>query len=291
MAWIEVRFDTRQPLNEVHEELCFSLGAQAVTYLENGLDEIWEPEPNEDTMFSDATLVALFDATENIKAITDALSQALPKQSIQVNPLEDKEWSRAWMDQFEPMCFGKNLWICPSWKTPPEPDACIVRLDPGIAFGTGTHPTTAMCLTVLDSLDCQNASIIDYGCGSGILGIAAALKGAKTVSAVDHCEQALNSTRANARENAITEACLNTFLPQNCPSVPADIVLANILAGPLVSLAPTLCELTQAEGLLVLSGLLANQKEAVTAAYTPFCTIEDIHMQGEWCCLVLRRFS
>ena len=291
MAWIECRFETTEKKQEEHEELCWGLGAQAVTYLENGLDEIWEPAPNHIPMWSGATVVALFESTVDTQALKTAFKDNFPDISIQLDPLEDKEWTRIWMDSFEPICFGQRLWVCPTWKTPPNEDDCVIRLDPGIAFGTGTHPTTQMCLTVLDGLDVDGKSVCDFGCGSGILGIGAALLGARSVVAIDHCEQAISSSLRNRDDNKISPSVLNAYLPKDAPSDPCDITFANILSGPLIALAPTLAELTSPGGLIILSGLLDTQRADVIAAWQPWAILRSQEQQDQWCCLVLERLG
>ena len=184
--------------------------------------------------------------------------QAFPDHRFEI--LEDKDWVREWMDQFHPVQFGARLWICPSWLTPPEPTAINVMLDPGLAFGTGTHATTALCLEWLDSAPLSGKLVIDYGCGSGILGIAALKLGGNKTYAIDIDPQALLATRQNAEQNQITDQQLEVYYPQSCPLDMADILIANILAGPLASLAQTLNSLIRPGGLLALSGVLEHKR-------------------------------
>jgi len=175
------------------------------------------------------------------------------------------------------------LWICPSWAEPPDPNGIILALDPGLAFGTGTHPTTALCLEWLDSQPLQNCVVIDYGCGSGILGIAALLLGARRVIAVDNDPQALLATRDNAERNRIAPEQLITYLPEQLPpDCRAEVVVANILAGPLQSLAPLLTNLTLPGGRLALSGILAEQAEAVATAYRSNFDLQPFTLRQEW---------
>ncbi|MCL3782939.1 50S ribosomal protein L11 methyltransferase, partial [Prolixibacteraceae bacterium JC049] len=149
-----------------------------------------------------------------------------------------KDWEREWMDNFHPMCFGQRLWICPSWRDVPDENAVNVMLDPGLAFGTGTHPTTAMCLQWLDGLDLAGKTIIDFGCGSGILAIAALKLGAAKAIGIDIDPQAIQASRDNAERNGVSER-LELYLPKDQPeAMTADVVVANILAGPLRELAP-----------------------------------------------------
>jgi len=190
----------------------------------------------------------------------------LPTYQLEI--LEDKDWERAWMENFHPMSFGKRLWICPSWCNPVEPEAVNLLLDPGLAFGTGTHPTTSLCLKWLDSFNIENKIVIDYGCGSGVLGVAALLLGAKHMYGVDNDPQALIASKENAKRNGLPEEKISLHLPDNMPNIQADIMMANILAQPLINLASHLANLTRPGGSIILSGILEEQAEAVSHAYS-----------------------
>ena len=191
------------------------------------------------------------------------MPELTPRQ-FKVELIEDKDWVREWMDQFQPMQFGTNLWIVPSWLAAPHPDATNLLLDPGLAFGTGTHPTTAMCLTWLDANPPVNKSVIDYGCGSGILAIAAAKLGAGSVHATDIDPQAITATRDNAQRNQVT---VQAGLVNDIELPQSELMLANILAGPLAELAPILSQYLVTDGQLVLSGLLVSQAEQLITCY------------------------
>jgi ribosomal protein L11 methyltransferase len=205
----------------------------------------------------------------------------LPPHRIEI--LEDKDWIREWMDSYQPMRFGMRLWICPSWRTPPEPDAVNLMLDPGLAFGTGTHPTTSLCLQWLDGLDLNGKTVIDFGCGSGILGIAALLLGAKKVFAIDNDPQALLATRDNAQRNGLGEEQIQALLPEQLPAdISADVVIANILAAPLISLASQLHGKLRKGGDIALSGILAEQADAVAVAYEPVIQWQSQVQQEDW---------
>ena len=201
-------------------------------------------------------------------------------------PVADREWSRVWEDQFYPLQMGERLWICPSWTQPPDPDAINILLDPGLAFGTGTHPTTAMCLRALDADLPPGKRVVDYGCGSGILGIAAARLGATAVLGVDNDPQAITASRDNAQRNEVPDAAFPVVLPQDdlmaSWQASADWVVANILAGPLVALAPALTSLMAPGGRLLLAGLLVDQAEAVIEAYAPGVALSIADQQEEW---------
>lgn len=189
------------------------------------------------------------------------------------------------MDNFHPMRFGQRLWIVPSWHTAPEPDAVNLLLDPGLAFGTGTHPTTALCLEWLDGQPLDNCNVLDFGCGSGILAIAAKLLGAKQLTCTDIDSQALEATRDNANRNAIDPDDLRVYLPQDMPAGQFDVVLANILAGPLVQLAPQLIGHTRTGGRIALSGILAEQAQEVRDAYSSAFSLDPTAEKEGWVCI------
>ncbi len=199
-----------------------------------------------------------------------------------VEEIADQDWERSWMDNFQPMRFGRRLWIVPSWHAAPEPDAVNLLLDPGLAFGTGTHPTTALCLEWLDGQELAGRQVLDFGCGSGILAIAALLLGAERAVGTDIDPQALEASRDNASRNGIEPARFPVYLPADLPQRQADVLVANILAGPLVSLAPQLTGLVRPGGLLALSGILAEQAEEVRAAYSAHFDLDPTAEREGW---------
>ncbi|MDH5592420.1 MAG: 50S ribosomal protein L11 methyltransferase, partial [Gammaproteobacteria bacterium] len=244
MAWIQFIFNSTPDAADQLSDMLSVCGAGAVTFQDNADQPIYEPAIGSTPLWSATNVIALFDAAiepdEIIQALTEQLApQVLPNYRIEA--VEDKDWVREWMENFHPICFGKKLWICPSWRKPPQDDAINIMLDPGLAFGTGTHPTTALCLNWLDQADVKGKYVIDYGCGSGILAIAAAMLGAKKVIGIDTDPQALEATQANAERNRVQ---VDTYLPDDCPEIPCDLLLANILAGPLQSLAEQFAALT-----------------------------------------------
>jgi ribosomal protein L11 methyltransferase len=189
------------------------------------------------------------------------------------------------------MRFGRRLWICPTAaQTPDDPDAVVVRLDPGLAFGTGTHPTTALCLQILDSLPVSGRRVIDYGCGSGILGLAALKLGAAHVTAVDLDPQALLATRENAIRNGVS-ASIDVQGVDDGGLVQAYCVMANILAGPLIELKPKLTAACEPGGYLLLSGLLRTQAYAVRAAYSGAFAMVQVVERDDWCCIYAQRVA
>ena len=273
-GWQELRFDTTPDRVDQLENWLFAEGAVAVTLEDAGDEPLLEPGPGETPLWQAITLVALFHADVDTSVLKtsvppDLLDKALP-DSLYV---PDRDWERVWMADFQPMSMGQRLWICPSWCDPPDPNAVNVFLDPGLAFGTGTHPTTALCLEALDRWVCPGMTVIDYGCGSGILAVAAHKLGAAAVWAVDNDPQAIVATRENAARNRLPADAINVGLPDEfatrADSVQADLVVANILAGPLQTLAPELIRCARQGGRLILAGLLEHQGSALMAAYAP----------------------
>jgi len=270
MSWIQITAQVPEKQVEPLSEALMANGALSVTQAEGGNEEIFEPDPGTTPLWRETRVTGLFAADTDAKAIVQALKQQLPAladTSFKVEILEDKDWVRAWMDQFKPMRFGERLWIVPSWHTPPEPNAVNLLLDPGMAFGTGTHPTTAMCLRWLDAHAPIGRTVIDYGCGSGVLAIAAAKLGGAAVHGTDIDPQAIQASRSNATRNevSIDFRLVNDF--ETDPPPPAELVMANILAGPLQQLAPTLARHLAPGGTLILSGLLRAQAAPLIDLY------------------------
>lgn len=286
MAWIQFIFDSSSDAADQLSDLLSECGASAVTFQDNEDQPIYEPEMGTTPLWAATNVIALFDAETNTDLIIQMLSGMLAPETVpnyRIEAVEDKDWVREWMDNFQPMSFGEKLWICPSWHTPPQQDVVNIMLDPGLAFGTGTHPTTALCLNWLDQADVKDKVVIDYGCGSGILAIAAALLGAKKVIGVDTDPQALEATQANAKRNGVQ---VDTYLPDDCPDISCDLLLANILAGPLQSLAERLANLTNAGSPIVLSGILDSQASNVSNSYQTWFDMEAPVLKDEWVRLV-----
>ncbi|MFC6634451.1 50S ribosomal protein L11 methyltransferase [Microbulbifer taiwanensis] len=283
MPWLQLRVDTdREHAEKIEDALLFA-GAVSVTLQDNADQPILEPGLGEVPLWDQTRITGLFDA-EVDTAVAEAraasyLCELLP--NARWEQLEDKDWEREWMSHYKPIQCAANLWICPSWCEPPQPDAVNLLLDPGLAFGTGTHPTTFLCLQWLAQEELTGKSAIDFGCGSGILGIGALLLGAEHALGTDIDPQALIASRDNAQRNGIDPARFPVFLPEKLPRAAVDLMLANILAGPLVELAPQLVELTRVGGRICLSGILASQAEQVKSAYQQWIDFdEDGHHQG-----------
>ncbi|MDX1251879.1 MAG: 50S ribosomal protein L11 methyltransferase [Gammaproteobacteria bacterium] len=284
MPWLQIKLDATPGNAPQLSDLLSEAGAGAVTFQDGSDQPLYEPPPGATPLWTQTQVVGLFEADVDVEAVLDHLRGALGQAGLagcRVSPLEDKDWERAWMDNFQPMRFGERLWICPSWRTPPDPAAVNVMLDPGLAFGTGTHPTTALCLEWLDRHDLAAGEVIDYGCGSGILAVAAARLGARRVWAVDHDPQALQATMLNAEKNGVSEI-VNVVLPKDLPAMCADLLVANILAGPLAELAPLFAERVRPGGGIVLSGILASQAEEVARHYRRWFVMEPQAEREEW---------
>jgi len=308
MTFYEIEFPLADLSSEAVESALLEVGASSITLVDRGDEPVLEPKPGEIRLWSDTLVRALFeascgsgsgsaDAASAESASTDAarnlgrLAAVLGPhitETARVRRVENQEWERVWLTDWKSMRFGRRLWVCPTAAEPPDdPNAVVVRLDPGLAFGTGTHPTTALCLQILDSLPVAGRSVIDYGCGSGILGVAALKLGAAHVCAVDLDPQALLATRDNAIRNGVSSSIDVQGIEVGLR--PAYCVMANILAGPLIELAPTLTEACEPGGYLLLSGLLKTQAYEVKAAYGRAFDRVQVVERDDWCCIYARR--
>lgn len=283
MPWLQLHIPaSRQQLDRLQTAL-EELGAAATTIRDAADQPLLEPAPGTTPLWEETVLTALFDASRDRDALLADLADQLGQEpdDYRFEDLPDQDWERSWMDDFQPMRFGRRLWIVPSWQQPPDPDAVNIKLDPGLAFGTGTHETTDLCLTWLDSARLGGKQVIDYGCGSGILAIAALLLGARHAHACDLDPQALEASRVNAAANGVGKR-LHLSLPEAMPDEQADILLANILAAPLRELAPELARRVVPGGALVLSGILADQADAVCKAYQRWFHMHPPEYKGDW---------
>ncbi|NAW70585.1 50S ribosomal protein L11 methyltransferase [Vibrio sp. V27_P1S3P104] len=293
MPWIQIKLNaTNQNAEPISDMLMEKTGALSVTFLDAKDTPVFEPLPGETRLWGDTDVLALYDAEIDTQRVIQQIqaSQLLADGfAYKIEQIEDKDWEREWMDNFHPMKFGQRLWICPSWREIPEPNAVNVLLDPGLAFGTGTHPTTALCLQWLDSLDLSGKTVIDFGCGSGILAIAAIKLGAAKVIGIDIDPQALLASKDNAARNGVADK-IEVYLPQNQPeNLMADVVVANILAGPLRELSPVIKSLIKPGGQLAMSGVLNTQAQDVANYYRDELSIDPIIEQEEWCRITGRK--
>lgn len=288
MSWFQVRVYATASQVENIEDTLLECGAVSVTLQDNADQPILEPELGTTPIWDKTEVIGLFTANQDSDILMQNITQSyhqktqseLPAHKTEI--LEEKDWVRAWMDDYHPMPFGQRLWVCPSWREPPEPNAVNLLLDPGLAFGTGTHPTTALCLKFLDAEVNGEELIVDYGCGSGILGIAGLLLGAKNMVGIDIDPQALLATQDNAQRNQIDEKRYQVFLPKDAPKIEGDITVANILAGPLVALAPEIAAYTRSGGKLALSGLLAEQADEIMQCYSQWFELNPPAQLEEW---------
>ena len=283
--WLQLTLEAIDHPPEQLEDALLYAGALAVTLEDAGDQPVLEPAPGETPLWAHTRVTGLFDAQTDIEVIKNRLRRFLRAAHLpecRLTALEERDWVRAWMDHFHPMRFGQRLWVCPTGQPPPDPQAVNIRLDPGLAFGTGAHPTTALCLEWLDGADLTGKTVLDYGCGSGILAIAAAKLGARRVWAVDIDPQALLASDDNAAENEV-EARIELVSPAELPTgLRVDILLANILAGVLVRLAPEFGRRVQPGGRLALSGILDQHTDAVRAAFSHEFVIGRIQRREDW---------
>jgi ribosomal protein L11 methyltransferase len=258
------------------EGIFIQLGAASVTLSDAGDNPVLEPAPGETPLWSHTRITGMFPGDADMDAFRNELLRALGVGELpehHIEDLADRAWEREWLKDFGAMRFGKRLWICPTGSSVHEDGAVVVHLDPGLAFGTGTHPTTALCLEWLDGIDLAGKTLLDYGCGSGILAIAALSLGAASATAMDIDPQAVIATRRNAADNNVAENLLVCGTPDEIEGN-FDVVVANILAGPLVQFADSITSTLASRGMLALSGVLCEQANEVTAAYDPWIEFE-----------------
>jgi ribosomal protein L11 methyltransferase len=292
MPWLQLIAEIPKQSIDKLENCLLNAGAVSVSiqeYIPPGQKEqpILEPNLGETPLWDSTRVIGLFDAHIDTKKIDWLLKESFDGDtapSFYWEQLEDKDWEREWMQNYHPIEVTDSLWICPSWQTPPKPEATNLLLDPGLAFGTGTHPTTFLCMQWLAEQDLKDKTLIDYGCGSGILGITAILLGAKKVIGIDIDPQALIATQDNLKRNHLSAEQFPVFLPDKYPKLEekAHIVVANILAGPLVELSHKLIDLIRPNGMICLSGILQQQASKVEKAYSQNIEFETASQKDEW---------
>jgi ribosomal protein L11 methyltransferase len=282
-SFLQLSFALGRLTADAVEAGCFELGALSVTFVDSKDNPVLEPLPGEFRLWPDTTVRALFDATAGAEVIVSQLgaSLGLTAEAVRVESVADRVWEREWLRDFHAMRFGRRLWICPHHEQVSDPGAVVVRMDPGLAFGTGTHPTTALCLEWLDANVVDGQCVIDFGCGSGILAVAAVKLGAREAHCFDIDPQALLAARENALANAVetsVKICHSAdALPQG-----ADVLVANILSGPLCELAPTFASLVRAGGSIVLAGLLEDEAGDVTQACNAWFDMRSFGCREGW---------
>ncbi len=292
MPWQQLSLEAGDLSAEELSTFFESRGALSVTFVDAADQPLFEPDLGTTPLWSATRVTALFDADTELAPLKQQFADvygAEVRGRLTEETLHDRDWERVWLDQFHPMQFGQRLWICPAGLRPlPEAGQVLIDLDPGLAFGTGTHPTTALCLTWLDQHPPTGQQVLDFGCGSGILAVAALKLGAANVTGLDIDPQALLASQDNAVKNGV-DTGLSTCLPDDLPVQTFDLVLANILANPLITLASRLSSLLQPGGSLVLSGILAEQAAGVESAYEQWFTFMPAAVRDGWVCLQARR--
>ena len=267
------------------EALLLEAGASSVTLMDAEDQPVFQREPGATPLWKTSSLTGLFPLEQNLQSLLATLQfhpRVLNRDSLQIEPLKEQMWERTWMEDFAPKQYGKRLWICPSWQSPPDPEAINILLDPGMAFGTGSHATTALCLRWLEQADLRDKAVIDYGCGSGILAIAAARLGADKIHAVDNDPQAIAATVDNSLRNDIPLHKITAYLPKALPKLKADFLLANILAEPLHELADQFANLVKPQGKIVLSGILEEQTEPLIVRYGRWFSLDSPMTEDGW---------
>ncbi|MCU4414901.1 50S ribosomal protein L11 methyltransferase [Acinetobacter sp. WU_MDCI_Axc73] len=291
MKWLQIHITVDQAQVDFTETLLMSLGAVSVT-LDDAEDQaLLEPLPGETPLWNKVIVTGIYQEDEqdpiDVEKLKSFLQEQLPDVAMRHEQLEDQVWERAWMDYYEPIQIAEKFWIVPEWLEAPDADAVNIKLDPGLAFGTGNHASTFLCLQWLGQTDLKDKIVIDYGCGSGILGVAALLLGAKKVYATDIDPQAVLATKQNAELNQVLDR-LFVGLPEEFnaafESQKADVLVANILAAPLMALAPEFATLLKSEGEFALAGVIEEQVADVTGVYSEFFDIVQIEKREEnWC--------
>ena len=292
MSWIQLSLQIAERQAEQASDLFSEAGAVSVSYENAGDYPLFQVGTDEVGLWQTVKVVGLFAAeidVEQVELILSSQLEEIESLNWQYEQLDDQVWEVAWKDHFQPMRFGERLWVCPTGAQLPSDNAVCIRMDPGLAFGTGTHPTTALCLEWLDSQRLEGMIVVDYGCGSGVLGIAAAMLGAEQVWAVDIDPDAVDASMDNAEKNLVTDK-VSVCLSEDFQMQKADVVLANILANPLIELKSHLRDMLVTQGKLVLSGILENQADKIVQQYeSDFRFGETTEVDG-WVRLVGRKY-
>jgi len=285
MPFLELHLRLRGDQQPAVEAALEALGSDAITLMDAEDTPILEPGIGETPIWPQVHLAALFQADLDRGDLLAELEPAVPPEvfhSARFAILDDRDWTRAWMDHYRPMQFGRRLWIYPWTEQPPnDPERVVVRLEPGMAFGTGTHPTTALCLEWLDGVDLQAKTVLDFGCGTGILAIAALKLGARAGWCIDNDPQALLATRENAQRNGVAGQ-VHVLSDRDPRPAAADVLLSNILLNPLLALRAQLSAAVRPGGLAVFSGMLAEQADEFIAAYKAQFSGLTVTRRDDW---------
>jgi ribosomal protein L11 methyltransferase len=286
MPWHQISVITNEDTAPKIADFFSDLGAVSVTYMDAEDEPVYEPGIGETKIWTHTRVIALYELNADPALIRHQALQHFQQHQLrhwEFEEVADQAWERTWMAYYRPMKFADKLWVCPTGQEQREKNTSCMILDPGLAFGTGTHPTTALCLEWLASHVLSGKTVIDYGCGSGILAIAAVLLGADKAYAVDIDPQAITATIANSEKNQVQDKIISSLPGQfTAINVKSDVVLANILAKPLIEMASEISGLLVPGGQLVLSGILAEQDQAVIAAYQPYVALDQVVQQEDW---------
>jgi ribosomal protein L11 methyltransferase len=285
MAWWQLSVQCSADELEATEDCLLKLGAVSITLCDARDEPIYEPLPGDTPVWRHSIVTGMFEQNQSLEILYDQLLNLLPDHQVATarrSTLEDQNWERVHLQHFEPIRFADNLWVVPSWLVPPDPTAINIQLDPGMAFGTGSHPTTALCLAWMANKKLNNQSVVDYGCGSGILSIAACKLGATQVFAVDIDPQAVDASLENARRNDINLDIMHIGLPSKIDIEQVDLLIANILSGPLIELLPKFADLIKPGGKILLSGILKTQLDDIKYAYRSYFDLDPESIREDW---------
>jgi len=285
MAWWQFSIECKAAELDQIEELLLDLGALSINLTDAKNEPLYEPLPGHAPVWQESIVTGMFDGSCSPEILYHQLVERLPEHltgSVRQSELKNQDWVQAYRDHYYPIQCSDKLWIVPSWHKAPDPNAVNICLDPGLAFGTGGHPTTSLCLAWLANHTINNLTIVDYGCGSGILAVAACKLGAKNVIGVDIDPQALEASRHNALRNNIHPDRFPLYLPDQLDPVRVDLLIANILSGPLIRLAKTFATLVKPGGKLLLSGILHGQTDEIQFAYQPFFELDPVSAKEDW---------
>jgi ribosomal protein L11 methyltransferase len=284
MDWLQISFQIEKSQADLISEVLTGLGSLSITFSDTLDDAIYEPPVGQTPLWDNVTVNALFSRDINQEDIKASIFEICNVNALSSFILKDRVWEDQCKKDFHSMKFGENLWVCPSWESQAEipSDAIIINMDPGLAFGTGSHQTTSLCLEYLDNNPPKNIEVIDFGCGTGILAIAAAKLGASRVLAIDNDPQAIISSKDNVINNQCESIIKSIHSDDEIDFESCDLLIANILINPLIELAPRFAALVNTDGELLLSGILKKQVDRVVDCYSEYFTILEVSNIDEW---------
>jgi ribosomal protein L11 methyltransferase len=284
MDWLQISFQIEKSQADLISEVLTGLGSLSITFSDALDDAIYEPPVGQTPLWDNVKVNALFSTDINQEDIEASIFEICDVNPLTSFILKDRVWEDECKKDFHSMKFGENLWVCPSWESQAElpSDAIIINMDPGLAFGTGSHQTTSLCLEYLDNNPPKNINVIDFGCGTGILAIAAAKLGASTVLAIDNDPQAVISSKDNIIKNQCERIIKTIHLKDEIDFEGCDLLVANILTNPLIELAPSFAALVNPDGEILLSGILKKQVDRVVGCYSEYFTNFEVSNIDEW---------